>query len=72
MDQHRIGWQWLAGGDHIEGDSAGGLAGDGAIQETLQPCGWIHHRVIDGADAMRFLRWVVNAVEQPFVISLFG
>jgi pyruvate dehydrogenase E2 component (dihydrolipoamide acetyltransferase) len=30
------------------------------------------HRVIDGADAMRFLRWVVDAIEQPFVISLFG
>ena len=30
------------------------------------------HRVIDGADAMRFLRWVVEAIEQPFVISLFG
>ena len=25
------------------------------------------HRVIDGADAMRFLRWVVEAVEQPFL-----
>ena len=23
------------------------------------------HRVIDGADAMRFLRWVVEAIEQP-------
>jgi pyruvate dehydrogenase E2 component (dihydrolipoamide acetyltransferase) len=30
------------------------------------------HRVIDGADAMRFLRWVVEAIEQPFVLSLFG
>jgi pyruvate dehydrogenase E2 component (dihydrolipoamide acetyltransferase) len=30
------------------------------------------HRVIDGADAMRFLRWVVDAVEQPFLLSLLG
>jgi pyruvate dehydrogenase E2 component (dihydrolipoamide acetyltransferase) len=30
------------------------------------------HRVIDGADAIRFLRWVVDAVEQPFLLSLFG
>jgi pyruvate dehydrogenase E2 component (dihydrolipoamide acetyltransferase) len=28
------------------------------------------HRVIDGADAARFLRWVVEAFEQPFVMSL--
>ena len=30
------------------------------------------HRVIDGADAMRFLRWVVDAIEQPLLLSLFG
>jgi pyruvate dehydrogenase E2 component (dihydrolipoamide acetyltransferase) len=30
------------------------------------------HRVIDGADAMRFLRWVVQAIEQPFLLSLLG
>ena len=30
------------------------------------------HRVIDGADAMRFLRWVVQAIEEPFLLSLFG
>jgi pyruvate dehydrogenase E2 component (dihydrolipoamide acetyltransferase) len=30
------------------------------------------HRVIDGADAMRFLRWVVQALEQPFLLSLLG
>ena len=26
------------------------------------------HRVIDGADAARFLRWVCEALEQPFVL----
>ena len=30
------------------------------------------HRVIDGADAARFLRWVAEALEQPFLLSLLG
>jgi pyruvate dehydrogenase E2 component (dihydrolipoamide acetyltransferase) len=30
------------------------------------------HRVIDGADGIRFLRWVVEAIEQPFVLALHG
>jgi pyruvate dehydrogenase E2 component (dihydrolipoamide acetyltransferase) len=30
------------------------------------------HRVIDGADGIRFLRWVVEAFEQPFVLALNG
>jgi pyruvate dehydrogenase E2 component (dihydrolipoamide acetyltransferase) len=30
------------------------------------------HRVIDGADAIRFLRWVVEAIEQPSLLSLVG
>jgi pyruvate dehydrogenase E2 component (dihydrolipoamide acetyltransferase) len=28
------------------------------------------HRVIDGATGIRFLRWVVEAFEQPFLMSL--
>jgi pyruvate dehydrogenase E2 component (dihydrolipoamide acetyltransferase) len=28
------------------------------------------HRVVDGADGARFLRWVAEAFEQPFVMSL--
>ena len=28
------------------------------------------HRVIDGADAARFLRWLCDAFEQPFVLAL--
>jgi pyruvate dehydrogenase E2 component (dihydrolipoamide acetyltransferase) len=28
------------------------------------------HRVIDGADAARFLRWVAEAFQQPFVLAL--
>jgi pyruvate dehydrogenase E2 component (dihydrolipoamide acetyltransferase) len=30
------------------------------------------HRVIDGADAARFLRWVVQALEQPFLLPFEG
>jgi pyruvate dehydrogenase E2 component (dihydrolipoamide acetyltransferase) len=30
------------------------------------------HRVIDGADAVRFLRWIVEALEQPFLLSVQG
>ncbi|MEJ2542620.1 MAG: dihydrolipoyllysine-residue acetyltransferase [Calditrichaceae bacterium] len=30
------------------------------------------HRLIDGADAARFLRWVCEALEQPFLLSLEG
>lgn len=30
------------------------------------------HRLIDGADAARFLRWVCEAFEQPFLLSLQG
>jgi pyruvate dehydrogenase E2 component (dihydrolipoamide acetyltransferase) len=28
------------------------------------------HRIIDGADAMRFLRFVAEALEQPFLLAL--
>lgn len=28
------------------------------------------HRLIDGADGMRFLRWIANALENPFLLSL--
>jgi pyruvate dehydrogenase E2 component (dihydrolipoamide acetyltransferase) len=30
------------------------------------------HRLIDGADAIRFLRWVVEAIESPFALILRG
>jgi pyruvate dehydrogenase E2 component (dihydrolipoamide acetyltransferase) len=28
------------------------------------------HRLIDGADAARFLRWVCEALEQPLLLAL--
>jgi pyruvate dehydrogenase E2 component (dihydrolipoamide acetyltransferase) len=30
------------------------------------------HRLIDGADAARFLRWIAEALEQPLLIALEG
>jgi len=30
------------------------------------------HRAIDGADGARFLRWIVEAIEQPFLLALQG
>jgi pyruvate dehydrogenase E2 component (dihydrolipoamide acetyltransferase) len=28
------------------------------------------HRIIDGADAARFLRWVCESLEHPFTMAL--
>ncbi|MCY4383638.1 MAG: 2-oxo acid dehydrogenase subunit E2, partial [Nitrospinae bacterium] len=30
------------------------------------------HRLIDGADGARFLRWIAEALAQPFLLSLEG
>ncbi len=30
------------------------------------------HRLIDGADGARFIRWVVEAIEQPFLMEMEG
>jgi pyruvate dehydrogenase E2 component (dihydrolipoamide acetyltransferase) len=30
------------------------------------------HRVIDGADGIRFLRWIAEGLEQPFLLALQG
>ena len=30
------------------------------------------HRVIDGADAARFLRWIAEALEEPLLMSFEG
>ena len=30
------------------------------------------HRVIDGADGARFLRWIADAIKQPVLLSLEG
>jgi pyruvate dehydrogenase E2 component (dihydrolipoamide acetyltransferase) len=47
---------------------------DGAFQpRVMLPLSLSYdHRVIDGADGIRFLRWIVEALEQPFLLSLEG
>ena len=30
------------------------------------------HRLIDGADGARFLRWICEALENPFLVLLEG
>jgi pyruvate dehydrogenase E2 component (dihydrolipoamide acetyltransferase) len=30
------------------------------------------HRLIDGADGARFLKWITDAIEQPFLMELEG
>jgi pyruvate dehydrogenase E2 component (dihydrolipoamide acetyltransferase) len=57
-----------------QGSSNGIEASNGTFEpRQLLPLSLSYdHRVIDGADAMRFLRWVAEAVEQPFLLSLLG
>lgn len=47
---------------------------DGAFQpRTMLPLSLSYdHRIIDGANAIRFLRWVIDALEQPFAMALRG
>jgi len=49
---------------------------DGEDTIAIRTCAYFSlsfdHRVIDGADGIRFLRWVVEAFEQPFVLALHG
>jgi pyruvate dehydrogenase E2 component (dihydrolipoamide acetyltransferase) len=47
---------------------------DGALQPRLMlPLSLSYdHRLIDGADGARFIRWVVEALEQPFLLTLEG
>ena len=47
---------------------------DGKIETTLQmPLSLsIDHRAIDGADGARFMSWIVDAIDQPFMLALEG
>jgi len=47
---------------------------DGQIEprRLLPLCVSFDHRVIDGADAARFLRWIADALEEPFKLTLEG
>jgi pyruvate dehydrogenase E2 component (dihydrolipoamide acetyltransferase) len=43
------------------------------VPRTMLPLSLSYdHRVIDGADGIRFLRWAVQAIEEPFVLALQG
>src|SRR5262249_39597141 len=41
-------------------------------RRILPLCVSFDHRVIDGADAARFLRWISDALEEPFKLTLEG
>ena len=43
-----------------------------AIRPTCHLSLGYDHRLIDGADAARFLRWIAEAFEQPFLLSVQG
>ncbi|MEE3258596.1 MAG: 2-oxo acid dehydrogenase subunit E2 [Candidatus Latescibacterota bacterium] len=47
---------------------------DGELQpRTIMPLSLSYdHRLIDGADGARFLRWICTALENPFVVLLEG
>ncbi len=48
-------------------------ASNGFVPRLMLPLSLSYdHRVIDGADGVRFLRWVVEALEQPFLLALQG
>ena len=43
------------------------------VARTMLPLSLSYdHRLIDGADAARFVRWIADAVEQPLLLSLEG
>lgn len=48
--------------------------GEGQFKPRLMlPLSLSHdHRIIDGADAVRFLRWITEALEEPFKLALEG
>lgn len=44
-----------------------------SVARTMLPLSLSYdHRLIDGADAARFVRWIADAVEQPLLLSLEG
>ena len=56
-------------------DATGGLrpaSGDFMARLMLPLSLSYDHRAIDGADGARFLRWIAEALEQPFLLALQG
>jgi pyruvate dehydrogenase E2 component (dihydrolipoamide acetyltransferase) len=60
--------KWIGSGDR------GGRPASGEfVPRMMLPLSLSYdHRAIDGADGIRFLRWVASAFEEPFVIALNG
>jgi pyruvate dehydrogenase E2 component (dihydrolipoamide acetyltransferase) len=63
-------WRAAAGNE----SGASGRPQDGQFEPRLMlPLSLSYdHRIVDGADGIRFLRWVVEAFEQPFLLTLQG
>jgi pyruvate dehydrogenase E2 component (dihydrolipoamide acetyltransferase) len=57
----------------VDGERGRGPASGEFIPRLMLPLSLSYdHRVIDGADGIRFLRWVAEALEQPFLLALNG
>ena len=58
-----------AGANEVQGQDA--LATDGIQKRLILPLSLSYdHRVIDGADGVRFLHWIAQALEQPLLMML--
>ena len=58
---------------HLTGADGAGLPGQQFVPRLMLPLSLSYdHRAIDGADGIRFLRWIVQALEQPFLLALQG
>jgi pyruvate dehydrogenase E2 component (dihydrolipoyllysine-residue acetyltransferase) len=56
-----------------DGERGRGPAAGDFVPRLMLPLSLSYdHRVIDGADGIRFLRWVAEALEQPFLLALNG
>ena len=63
---------WRAGGENESGVSGHQQNGQFVPRLMLPLSLSYDHRIVDGADGIRFLRWVVEAFEQPFLLTLQG
>jgi pyruvate dehydrogenase E2 component (dihydrolipoamide acetyltransferase) len=63
---------WRAGAENESGVSGHQQNGQFVPRLMLPLSLSYDHRIVDGADGIRFLRWVVEAFEQPFLLTLQG
>ena len=58
---------------YVADEQGRGPAGSKFVPRLMLPLSLSYdHRLIDGADGIRFLRWVAEALEQPFLLALQG